>query len=561
MSSAEKSEPNLETLESFQQALSRPLYTTFSSKKKHSLNVLLGLTTITSPLTATIYFPLLPLLADHYRTSAQAINLTITIYIVFQALSPAIFATLSDSLGRRFVFLVTLTIYVVSNLGLALEHNSYAALIVLRALQSLGASAAFAISYGVIADVCVPSERGKMVGPVSMTLNLGTCVGPVVGGWVAFKSGSYTWVFWFLVIVGATLLLVVGTFLPETARNVVGNGAVPISRWWERAWGPSLSKWVYEFRRKHVDSKSNEQPRNSDEMEGDEEGTPISNAFGIHHPAKGRSKNFNPLSCLRIIFWKDAAPILWVHGSYYLVDYSIQTSIPSSFKEIYHFNELEIGLSYLPRGVGIILGGYVTGRLMDKNYKSTARKIGHTIDQDRGDDLNQFPIEKARTRGAWLHLGLLTCNLIGYGWALHQRSHVSIPLILQFIQGFLCTSIYIFSSTLLVDVFPESPSTAAAAASIIRCGLAATGVAAVQPLVSVMGRRWYFTALGLLSGAAGCLAIWTIQTWGMRWRSERVAKTCETHSATPEETVGANDQRLAHDSEAKQARSDAAASA
>ena len=63
--------------------------------------------------------------------------------------------------------------------------------IILRAIQSLGASAAFAVSYGVVADVCVSAERGKMVGPVSMALNLGTCVGPVVGGWVALKATSY----------------------------------------------------------------------------------------------------------------------------------------------------------------------------------------------------------------------------------------------------------------------------------------------------------------------------------------------------------------------------------
>lgn len=240
---------------------------------------------------------------------------------------------------------------------------------------------------------------------------------------------------------------------------------------------------------------------------------------------KRKFRNLNPLSCLRILFWKDAAQILWVHGSFYLVDYSIQTSIPSSFKEIYHFNELEIGLSYLPRSAGIILGGYANGKMMDHNYTSIAKRIGHTVDRERGDDLNHFPIEKARTRGAWYLLGILACDLIGYGWALQQRSHVSIPLILQFIQGFLGTSIYTLSNTLLVDVFPESPSTAAAAASITRCALAAAGVAVVQPLINLLGRGWYFTALGLTTGTAGSVAMWMIRTWGMEWRRERVLKT------------------------------------
>lgn len=500
-----------------------PLYTTFNPRQKQLLTFLLGLTAITSPLTATIYFPLLPLLGNHYVISTQAINLTIAVYIIFQALSPVIFATLSDSLGRRIIFLVTLTLYVLSNLGLAVEQNSYAALLVLRALQSLGASATFAVSYGVIADLCVPAERGKMIGPVSMALNLGTCVGPVVGGWIAFKSGDYDWVFWFLFIVGAILLVAVGGFLPETARNVVGNGSVEAERWWERTWGSCVWNWSKRTLRAGMKNKTQRECiRNAtDEGEGKTVGGGVD---GTVTRAKWRFKLLNPLPCLRIIFWKDAAQFSWMHGSFYMVDYSIQTSIPSSYKDIYHFNELEIGLSYLPRGAGIILGGYVNGKMIDRNYEITAKQIGYKIDRDCGDDIKHFPIEKARTRGSWYLVGIMTFVLIGYGWALDQRSHVSIPLILQFVQGFLGTCIYTISNTLLVDVFPASPSTAAAAASIVRCTLAALGVAIVQPLVSVLGRGWFFTALSIVTGSAGSVAVWTIRTWGMKWRTERVAK-------------------------------------
>jgi hypothetical protein len=80
-------EVNGQTPNSCQLPVSIP-YTTFTRREKRLLTLLLGLATITSPLTATIYFPLLPLLREHFHTSAQAINLTLTIYIIFQALSP-----------------------------------------------------------------------------------------------------------------------------------------------------------------------------------------------------------------------------------------------------------------------------------------------------------------------------------------------------------------------------------------------------------------------------------------------------------------------------------------
>jgi multidrug resistance protein len=212
-------------------------YTTFTRNQKRLLTLLLGLATITSPLTATIYFPLLPLLSNYFHASLQSINVTLTVYIIFQALSPAIFGPLSDSLGRRPVYLLTLSLYAVANLGLALNKHSYSALIGLRALQSLGASAAFAVSYGVVADVCVPSERGRMLGPVSMALNLGACIGPVIGGWIAYKSSSFEWIFWVLAIVGTILLLGVAALLPETARSVVGDGAGrKRGNCWEESW-------------------------------------------------------------------------------------------------------------------------------------------------------------------------------------------------------------------------------------------------------------------------------------------------------------------------------------
>ncbi|CAH0017074.1 unnamed protein product [Clonostachys rhizophaga] len=202
-------------------------YTVFTLSDLRRLRIILGLGTITSPLTATIYLPLLPLLRHQFSVSAQAINLTLTLYIIFQAISPVIFGPFSDAYGRRPIFLFTLGLYVLGNIGLAANKDNYAVLLVLRAVQSLGASAAYAISFGVVADVCEPSERGRMLGPISMALNLGACVGPVVGGIVAYANNNHTWVFWSLVIVGSVLFLGVGLLLPETAKRLVGNGGDP----------------------------------------------------------------------------------------------------------------------------------------------------------------------------------------------------------------------------------------------------------------------------------------------------------------------------------------------
>ena len=484
--------------------------------------MLLGLATITSPLTATIYFPLLPLLRIHFNVSTQAINLTLTLYIIFQALSPAIFAPISDYFGRRPIYLLTLSIYAVANVGLALNRNSYAVLLGLRMLQSLGASAAYAVSFGVVADVCVPSERGRMLGPVSMALNLGACVGPVVGGAVGYASGSYEWVFWALAIIGIVLLVAVGALLPETARNVVGNGGGRTRQnWWRGTWLSLGTRWLRDRGEKDeakAATSTNEQPDD---------------------PPKAKYKLRDAIAPLRVIFHRDTVLVLWMHGSFYTVDYSLVAAVPDIFKNIYHFNELQIGLVYLARGTGIILGGYCNGILMDHNYKVVAKQIGYAVNKVTGDDLKRFPIERARSRGTLYLLIISTATLVGYGWTVNARAHYSILLVLQFIQGFWGTCFYTTFNTLLVDIFPESPSTAAAAASIMRCAMAAAGVAILQPLLVAAGRGWYFTALGLWSGIFGAVAVWGIRTKGMEWRTARSGKTEIAHcSGSSELEVG-----------------------
>lgn len=232
-------------------------------------------------------------------------------------------------------------------------------------------------------------------------------------------------------IVGGVLILSVGALLPETAKSIVGNGKR--QNWWEESWW-TLIRRCFKERRK-----------------GEERAT------SRQHVSR-RPQIPNPLACLRIIFYWDTFLCLWMHGSFYAVDYSLAAAVPDIYKDIYKFNELQIGLSYLPRGGGIIVGGYCNGKLMDCNYRYIARQVGWTVNRVSGDDLSRFPIERAWSRGSLILLAISTATLIGYGWAVTRHAHVSIPLILQFVQGFWGTCFYTTYNTLLVDLFPESPS-------------------------------------------------------------------------------------------------------
>jgi MFS family permease len=95
------------------------------------------------------FSPLLIEKKQDLKTTAEMINLTVTVYMIFQGLSPSFWGSLSDSWGRRPVYLMTLFIYVMSCIGLAFSPN-YTTLLVLRMLQAFGSSSVIAIGAGTI---------------------------------------------------------------------------------------------------------------------------------------------------------------------------------------------------------------------------------------------------------------------------------------------------------------------------------------------------------------------------------------------------------------------------
>ncbi|KAI1145959.1 chloramphenicol resistance protein [Nemania diffusa] len=486
-------------------------YSVFSAWEKKLITAIIGFSMVFSPLTANIYFPGLVQIQEDLNVTSELVNLTITSYLIVQGISPVLFGDAADLFGRRPVFITMFSVYILANIALALQ-NSFVALLVLRMVQSLGCSATIAISYGVIADVSTPAERGSMQGIAITAANVGPVLAPVIGGALVSRAGWH-WVFWFLLIAGGVVLIMNLLFLPETARNIVGNGKTLPSRW-----GKPL----------------------------------VSSIFGIQIPKAGQlSKNefstkrstrvLNPLRSFRILFYKDSFIVLLVSGVFYLIYYCVQASITNELQEIYRYNESVIGACYLAIGVGVIIGGFANGefgnismysflanslpgKLMNYNYRRKAREIGHCIDRANGDDLRKFPIEQARTRSMiFLNIAHLI-TLAAYGWLLQKRVHVSGPLILQFILGGLETCIVQTFNTLLVDIFQETPSTAAAAGNIVRCGLAAAGIAGMKPLMSIIGNGWYFTMLSIIGFGVGSVGTFTLHRFGMKWRLQR----CET---------------------------------
>lgn len=143
-----------------------PEYSAFSCVQKNYIIFLAAFAGWFSSASSFIYFPAIPAIAEDLDESIERINLTVTSYLIVSGIFPSITGNAADRFGRRPVFLVSLTVYLLSNVGLALQSN-FGLLFFLRMVQSAGISGTFSITYGVLSDLFTPAERGGYAGLVS----------------------------------------------------------------------------------------------------------------------------------------------------------------------------------------------------------------------------------------------------------------------------------------------------------------------------------------------------------------------------------------------------------
>lgn len=114
-------------------------FSSFSLNEKRYIVFLIAAAGWFSTLSSFIYYPVISLVAKDLNTTVAKVNLTVTSYLAISGVAPAFVGDAADMLGRRPLYVITLSIYVLANMAIALQ-NSFVALLLLRMLQSAGIS-------------------------------------------------------------------------------------------------------------------------------------------------------------------------------------------------------------------------------------------------------------------------------------------------------------------------------------------------------------------------------------------------------------------------------------
>ncbi len=130
-----------------------------------------------------------------------------SIYLLTSAVTVPVYSKLADTVGRKPVMLVGITVFLLGSLLAGLAW-SMPALIVFRAIQGIGGGAILPISITIIGDIYSLEERARVQGYIAGVWAVAAVVGPGLGG-VFAQLDAWRWIF----LINIPLALIAGWFV------------------------------------------------------------------------------------------------------------------------------------------------------------------------------------------------------------------------------------------------------------------------------------------------------------------------------------------------------------
>ncbi len=140
-----------------------------------------------------------------------------SVYLLAQAVSVPVYSKLADTVGRRPVVLVGIGVFLLGSVlcGFAWSMTS---LIVMRAIQGLGAGAILPLTITIAGDIYTVAERARVQGYIASVWAVSAVVGPTLGGAFA-QFASWRWIFF----VNVPVCLVAAWVLGRSYRESIAR--------------------------------------------------------------------------------------------------------------------------------------------------------------------------------------------------------------------------------------------------------------------------------------------------------------------------------------------------
>ncbi|QPF75346.1 multidrug effflux MFS transporter [Roseateles sp. DAIF2] len=182
-----------------------------------ALAVLLACLGMVGPFSIDTYLPAFSGIARALDATPLQMQQTLSSYLLGFAVMNLFHGALSDSFGRRPVVLWGMVVFTLASLGCALA-GTIGQLVFWRTVQGMSAGAGIVVSRAIIRDMFPPSEAQRVMSQVTIFFGVAPAIAPMVGGFL-FVHADWHAIFWFLVLVGAALVVANWRLLPETLHK------------------------------------------------------------------------------------------------------------------------------------------------------------------------------------------------------------------------------------------------------------------------------------------------------------------------------------------------------
>ena len=171
----------------------------------------------------------LPSIQRGLGTSPAGVQWVVSGYALAFGLALVPAGRLGDAIGRRRMFLLALTGFVVFS-GLAGAAPTTELLVAARLAQGFAAGALAPQNSALIQQLFRGAERGRAFGWFGATVGISTAVGPVVGGLILALAGDaegWRWIFFVNLPIGAVALVLAARLIPRTEPGPRGHVDLP----------------------------------------------------------------------------------------------------------------------------------------------------------------------------------------------------------------------------------------------------------------------------------------------------------------------------------------------
>ncbi len=311
-----------------------------------TISIMLG--TVMQVLDTTIANVALPNMTGDLGASQDTINWVLTSYIVAAAIMTPVTGWLSDRVGRRELFLISVAGFTVMSMLCGLAWN-LESMVAFRLMQGVFGAAIVPLSQTFMLDINPKERHGQAMALWGAGIMVGPIIGPTLGGWLT-ETINWRWVFYINLPVGILAFLGSAAFLPRIPRRLrgfdffgfamlsLGVGALQLmlDRGAEVDWFSAVEIWI-------------------------ELGLAITGfwVFAIHlmtgkdtfiDPAIFRDRNF----VAGLIF-------IFIVGVILLASLAL---LPPMLSKLFGYSTISTGLVMAPRGVGTMISMLLVGRLV-----------------------------------------------------------------------------------------------------------------------------------------------------------------------------------------------------